>query len=149
MLVNNYGSPLDKKFEVLVDGESFIFHGMAFMKVNPVKLYRKDIPDLPDDAELPNGKDYLDRNAVNLGDGMLWTFENEDIVETPRMEVCIGVKPPMPEDMAGKLLEQQVEGSVGNSLNPSNKINNVENPGVILSPEAAQDFMNKPIEKGE
>lgn len=102
MTITNYGTPMDTFFKDLEPGQSFIFHGMSFIKMRPLKEYAKDIPDFPEDGELPQG-DHILLNAMNLADGMPWNFSDEDTVETPIMEVAIGVK--APDEIAGKVAE--------------------------------------------
>lgn len=106
MKITNYGTPFDAFFKDVECGSSFIFHGMVFMKVEAVKQYKKDL-DLPDNVELPGGKDYIIRNAVQLEDGSLWNFSDSDTVETPLIEVAIGVKAPMPAEAAADIVENR------------------------------------------
>ena len=174
MKIKNIGTPLDKPFELVEVGEGYVFDNMFFIKTPEIKQYRKDIPELkdvpPEEYELPGGKDYIIRNAVQLDTGLFWNFDDKDVVMCPPFEVVVGVPLPKNEEEEKEAMEtlvklppkeavalptdlgQELPNGAGVILSPEQaeelfKQSVSENPEV--SPEAAQDFMNKPIEKGE
>ena len=139
MKIKNLGTPLDRLFKDVAIGQGYTFSSMTFIKVPPFKHYRQDLIEqgVPEDAELPDGKDYIVRNAVNLEDGGIWNFSDEDVVQVPPVEVVVGRLPETEEEV-----KEATETLV--NLPPAGA--NVLPPGA--SPEEIQNAISEVVAEG-